>query len=100
MTHLSVEEIIDFVSFNELSKDTIDLSAKVNQHICSCPKCFETVSAFQMVYDELCRIGNTSDAKKGIYQLVSENNMLEMNATELYEAMQSFDSTNLSDIAR
>ena len=33
MSHLTVEEIIEFVSFDKLSEDTIVLSTKVNENI-------------------------------------------------------------------
>ena len=68
MTHLTVEEIIEFVSIDKLSEETIALSTKVNEHIRSCPTCLEKVSSFQMVYDELCRIGSVSDVKQSIYR--------------------------------
>ena len=49
MTHLSVEEMIDFVSFEKLTEENIALAKKVNEHICSCKECFQKVSAFQTV---------------------------------------------------
>ena len=64
MEHLTVEEIIDFVSFDELTKENIDLALKVNKHIFSCAECMEKVNAFQNVYDELYRLGNGIDVKE------------------------------------
>lgn len=43
MTHLTVEEIIEFVSFDKLNAETLALSTKVNEHIWSCPSCLKKV---------------------------------------------------------
>ena len=53
MTHLTVEEIIEFVSFDALNKENLTLAAKVNGHIRSCKSCFEKVASFQTVYNKL-----------------------------------------------
>ena len=53
MTHLTVDEIIEFVSFDALNKENLVLAAKVNGHIRSCKSCFEKVSSFQTVYNKL-----------------------------------------------
>ena len=52
MKHLTVDEIIDFVSLTELNSEAVKLSATVNGHICRCRKCLKLVTAFQTVYDE------------------------------------------------
>ncbi len=61
MTHLTVDEIIEFVSFNALNKENLALAAKVNGHIRSCKSCFEKVSSFQTVYDKLRAGGNKAE---------------------------------------
>ena len=53
MTHLTVDEIIEFVSFDVLNKENLALAAKVNGHIRSCKSCFEKVSSFQTVDNKL-----------------------------------------------
>jgi len=78
MTHLTVEEIIEFVSFDKLNAETLALSTKVNEHIWSCPSCLKKVSSFQIVYDELCKIGNVADVKQSIYRLIDEGKIKEM----------------------
>lgn len=99
MMHPTVEEIIEFVSFNELSDETIDLSAKVNEHIRNCPNCKAKVSSFQMVYDELCRIGNVNDAKKSIYRMVEDGELTSMIDSELKKIQLSNDN-QIKDIIR
>ncbi len=56
MAHITVEEFIDFVSFNEINEETTALAAKVNGHIATCGECLEKSRAFQMVYDAIGRI--------------------------------------------
>ena len=56
MKHLTVEEIIQFVSMTELTTETIHFSAAVNGHIRKCAKCLELVKSFQMVHDELSHL--------------------------------------------
>ncbi len=58
MSHLTVDEIISFVSLTELNREALELSAAVNRHICECKKCFELVNNFQTVYDEFSRMSN------------------------------------------
>lgn len=52
MKHLSVDEIIEFVSSCRLDSNGIECIKSVNEHIRKCPECLKTVRAFQMVYDE------------------------------------------------
>ena len=59
MKHLTIDEIIDFVSINKVDKDSLILAKKVNAHLMKCSVCREKIVAFQAVYDELVRIGKT-----------------------------------------
>ncbi|MGN0114784.1 MAG: hypothetical protein ACI396_05615 [Acutalibacteraceae bacterium] len=60
MKHLTVEEIMDFVSFDKLDEKTVSLAKKVNSHIMNCAECRKKVAAFQEVYDEMLRIGKNA----------------------------------------
>lgn len=100
MTHLTVEEIIEFVSFDKLLEGTVALSAKVNEHIRSCPACLQKVSSFQMVYDELSRIKNVADVKQNIYRLIDEGKIKAMQETELNEEIQSSSEHRMNEIFR
>ena len=57
MKHLTIDEIIAFVSICELNDETKALSAKVNAHVSRCKKCLELVNAYQLIYDEFDAIG-------------------------------------------
>ena len=52
MDHLTVDEMIRFVSLSKWDEDAMKLSVTVNGHIRKCEKCLRTVRAFQMIYDE------------------------------------------------
>ena len=53
MEHLTVEEIIKYVTANKVDRETVDLLSKVNGHIRTCPACEEGVSAFECVNEAL-----------------------------------------------
>lgn len=93
MTHLTVEEIIDFVSFDKLTEENIALAKKVNEHICSCKTCFEKVSAFQLIFEEFQRIGTIRDAKQSIYQIVDNDLLNEMQENEVKKVIASLENS-------
>lgn len=66
MKHLTVDEIMDFVSFNKLDEKTVCLAKRVNSHIMNCAECRKKVAAFQEVYDEMLRIGKNAGRKSVI----------------------------------
>jgi len=67
MNHLTVDEIIEFVSSSKLNDETVALSAKVNGHIRKCDKCMRLVNAFQLVHDEFVTIGATGGFENYLY---------------------------------
>lgn len=73
MSHLTVDKIISFVSMTEINKETLELSAEVNQHICECKKCYELVNNFQLVYDEFSRMST----KVSFIDYVNDKKMVE-----------------------
>ena len=50
--HLTVDEIIDFISFQKITPETLALVSRVNDHIFECKECFDKVSAFQLIQDK------------------------------------------------
>jgi hypothetical protein len=64
MAHLTVDEMIQFVSLTELNSEAMELSASVNGHIRSCGECLRQVRAFQMIYDEFTGFYQNGDFKK------------------------------------
>lgn len=56
MTHITIEEFIDFVSIEELNDEAKALAAKVNGHILECSECLEKARAFQTIYDAMGKI--------------------------------------------
>lgn len=56
MKHLTVDEIIDFVSARDLTAATLEKAAAVTTHMRACQGCMRRVRAFQLVYDAcVCR---------------------------------------------
>ena len=52
-THLTANEIIEFVSLDQLNADSKKLLTRVNKHIRKCQKCFELVKIYQLIYDKM-----------------------------------------------
>ena len=77
MKHITVDEVIGFVSFTKLDAETKALVAKVNNHMLHCPACMRTVRAFQLVYDELDRMGQTAYFKTVALQMKEKEAMKE-----------------------
>ncbi|MBR5774042.1 MAG: hypothetical protein IKY44_04235 [Clostridia bacterium] len=90
-THLTIDEMIEFVSFSAITEETLTLSAKVNGHIRGCAECQKRVGAFQDVYDELCRIGGAATAKSVIYRVVSEQELEAICAKQFKEAFENIE---------
>lgn len=62
MNHLSIDEVIEFVSFNKMTKENLELAARVNAHICRCEKCLELVNKYQAIYDEYTEAALCADS--------------------------------------
>jgi len=67
MKHLSVDEIIKFVSSNGLGDEEKINIRRVNEHIRSCSKCLEKVQAFQLIYDEFTSLCTHDDFENYVY---------------------------------
>lgn len=91
MNHLTVDEIIGFVSLTELNTEAIELSAAINGHIRKCEKCLKLVRAFQMIYDEFSELNSNGDFKKYVLKKVSEKTAESENVTESYYTADGFD---------
>lgn len=73
MEHLTVEEMIDFVSFNKIDNEFLSLASRVNTHILRCKACREKVAAFQLVYDELVKMGRKGDFSSSVLKQKNAN---------------------------
>lgn len=79
MTHLSIEEIIKYVTATKVDNETLDLLSKVNVHIRTCPSCREKLESYERVNDEFKKTGlqdgfnlNQSDDLNKIKKFVSK----------------------------
>ena len=73
MNHLTVDEIIEFVSSHNLDDEGINLIRKVNEHIRKCTECYEKVRAFQLLYDEFASLCLSEDFESYIYNSLKDN---------------------------
>lgn len=72
MKHLTVDEIIDFVSVCTLDSDTLEKAAAVTTHMRSCEECMRRVRAFQLVYDACLRRGKTGEFERTAREMASQ----------------------------
>ncbi len=70
MKHLTVDEMLKFVSLTEFNSEAIELSAYVNGHIRECDRCLKLVGAFQLIYDEFSRSGSDCDLRQYVLDKV------------------------------
>lgn len=85
MEHLSIDEMIEFVSANEINGQSIELAKKVNGHIRTCAECFNKVRAFQIVYDEFKRIGSDENFKKYLLKKITTEEIQSENSLEVVQ---------------
>lgn len=60
-THLTFNEIMDFLSFETLDNNSLKLASTVNTHIARCQECFELVRSFQLLREEFEELGMTGE---------------------------------------
>ena len=58
MKHVTVDEMIGFVSLDTLDEKSLALASNVTTHIRNCPHCRGTVRAFQVICDEMTALGD------------------------------------------
>lgn len=91
MPHLTVDEILNFVSLTELNNEARELSATVNSHIRKCKKCLKIVRAFQLIYDEFSELNMRGDFKGFISENISNIKVENEQSAEIVEALNEFD---------
>ena len=91
MKHLSIDEILDFVSLAELNSESIELSATVNGHIRKCEKCLKLVRAFQMIYDEFAILNVGGAFKDFLLDNISEIKKENKQSIEVANALDEID---------
>ena len=71
MSHLTVDELIDFVSETELNEQTVALFAAVNGHIRRCESGRRRSHALQTLHDEFTRLCLEEDFRQFLEQRLS-----------------------------
>ena len=91
MNHLTVDDMINFVSLSEMNKEAVELSAAVNGHIRKCAECLELVRAFQMLYDEFSRLNTSGDFKKFVSEAMSAETDKNENIIKIQNSFKEID---------
>ena len=94
MNHLTVDDIINFVSLSEMNEEAVELSAAVNGHIRKCGKCLELVRAFQMIYDEFSELNTSGDFKKFVSEIISTEADKNENIIKIQNSFEEIDGYN------
>lgn len=92
MKHLTVDEIIDFVSIVRIDADSLALASKVNTHIKNCSECLRKVRAFQVIYDELLRADQRPAAIQVARETLKERAAAEAEREMLHLKQSDFES--------
>ena len=94
MEHLTVEEMIDFVSFDRIDEESLALAAKVNAHILSCDACRKKVAAFQTVYDEFAAMKVSGAFRKRVREMLDRNEDYAAKTILLDEDLENFSASS------
>lgn len=73
MEHLSIEEIIMYVTETKVNDDTLKLFSRVNGHIRNCPHCKEKLNSYELINDNLTNGNLMHD-----FDLNHENDLIEI----------------------
>ncbi len=73
--HLTVDQIIDFVSMTNTGECSRELIDTVNNHICECADCRKTLRAFITVADEFKRLSKSGDIDKEALKKLFDRDM-------------------------
>ena len=91
MKHLTVDEMLEFVSLTELGSASMELSAAVNGHIRKCEKCLKTVRAFQMIYDEFAGCNRDGGFQKYVSEKIAEMKNGNTRSAQVVDALDELD---------
>ena len=91
MKHLTVDEIIRFVSSDRLNDETLNLSLSVNEHIRKCERCRKLVKAFLMIYDEFSSMDIDKDFVNFIFDADFKETCEDESVIELETALEEYD---------
>ena len=87
MRHLTVDEMLDFVSLEELNEESIAYAAAVNSHTRKCEKCRRAVCAFQEIYDKFVQYSADGSFKDFVSKSISKR---KINAISEQDEMEGF----------
>ena len=92
MSHLTIDDVIDFVSLTEMNSQAVKLSIAVNGHIRKCDKCLQLVRAAQLIYDEFSSLNSGGDFRRYVFEAISTEDNKNENVVKIHEAFKEFDN--------
>ena len=86
MNHLTLDEIIDFVSLTEINEESIAWMGMVNAHIAQCRECRELVRSYQLIYDET--LGAACRGDNAVPATVAEGRIAAIRAADALKELE------------
>ncbi len=79
-SHLTFEEILEFITFDEINEETLALAGRVTAHIVECDECRENIRAYQTIYDEFVKLANNKngDFRKYLAEKIKTENQYDV----------------------
>ncbi len=116
MSHIDFDEIVTFVLSKKINREYLELAARVNSHLVSCPECFKTykaIKSFCESFEEAIHARSTDKKMvrilQSIYKSSTEEKTLDMLISDFKDKLKehrsvfslnvmSNDEISLSDI--
>lgn len=71
MSHINVEELLDFIFAKKINEEFVQMAARINSHLYVCPQCFEKHRTLCGLKDSLGTLGTIrEDAQKRILKTI------------------------------
>lgn len=86
MNHLTLDEIIDFVSLTEINEESIEWMGMVNAHMAQCRECRELVRSYQLIYDET--LGAACRGDNAVPATVAEEQIAAIRAADALKELE------------
>lgn len=91
MSHLTFDEMVEYVSLSKLDEEALLLASKVDTHIRECDECLELVRAVRTIYDEFAKMNKGKNFKAFINELDSADNKTRARLDEIKVAFKTLE---------
>lgn len=91
MSHLTFDEVVEYVSLSKLNEEALLLASKVDTHIRDCDECLELVRAVRAIYEEFVRMNKNKNFAAFIDDSASMDNKTKSRLDEIRVAFKTFE---------